>query len=181
MLDEIEKAHPDVFNILLQVLDDGRLTDSKGRVVDFKNTILIMTSNIGSQYLLQGNNETTRLQIKQELNQYFKPEFINRIDDIVFFNSLDSSIINKITKKFIDDLAIRLNKKQIELIVKDNAISQISKEGFDSNYGARPLKRYIQNNIENPIAYKIISGEIKEKSKLSIDYKNNEFTFETTI
>lgn len=177
LLDEIEKAHPDVFNILLQVLDDGRLTDSQGRVVDFKNTILIMTSNIGSEYLLKGNNKETQQEVRNELNKYFKPEFINRIDDIVFFNSLDKSVVEKIAQKFIDELADRLNKKQIELEITPAALQQISTDGFDQTYGARPLRRYIQQNIENPIAYKIISSEIKEKSLVIIDYVNDKFVF----
>ena len=176
LLDEIEKAHPDVFNILLQVLDDGRLTDSQGRVVDFKNTILIMTSNIGSEYLLKGNTEENRKAVREELNQHFKPEFLNRIDDIIFFNSLDNSVVNKISKKFIDELAERLQKKEIYLSISQKALEQISQEGFDVTYGARPLKRYIQNNIENPLAMKIISNEIKEKDHVEIDYQNG-FTF----
>ena len=179
LLDEIEKAHPDVFNVLLQVLDDGRLTDSKGRVVDFKNTILIMTSNIGSQHLLKGNNELIQNQIRQELNNYFKPEFINRIDDIIFFNSLDKSVVKQITTKFINELSSRLAKKQITLSITDQALNQISNEGFDSTYGARPLKRYIQANIENPIAYKIITSEIKEKDSIVIDFDGESFTFKT--
>ena len=179
LLDEIEKAHPDVFNVLLQVLDDGRLTDSKGRVVDFKNTILIMTSNIGSQHLLKGNNELIQNQIRQELNNYFKPEFINRIDDIIFFNSLDNSVVKQITTKFINELSSRLAKKQITLSITDQALNQISNEGFDSTYGARPLKRYIQANIENPIAYKIITSEIKEKDSIVIDFDGESFTFKT--
>lgn len=176
LLDEIEKAHPDVFNILLQVLDDGRLTDSQGRVVDFKNTILIMTSNIGSEYLLKGNTEENRKAVREELNQHFKPEFLNRIDDIIFFNSLDNSVVNKISKKFIDELTERLQKKEIYLSISQKALEQISQEGFDATYGARPLKRYIQNNIENPLAMKIISNEIKEKDHVEIDYQNG-FTF----
>lgn len=177
LLDEIEKAHPDVFNVLLQVLDDGRLTDSKGRVVDFKNTILIMTSNIGSNYLLQGNNEQIQNQVRNELNNYFKPEFINRIDDIIFFNSLDKSVVNQIITKFINELAHRLAKKQITLTITEKALNKISEDGFDSTYGARPLKRYIQANIENQIAYKIITSEIKEKDSIIIDYDNDQFTF----
>ena len=177
LLDEIEKAHPDVFNILLQVLDDGRLTDSQGRVVDFKNTILIMTSNIGSEYLLQGNNEQTRNEVREELKNHFKPEFLNRIDDIVFFNSLDSSMVNKIVKKFIDELASRLEKRGIKLSITDQAINKISQESFDKVFGARPIKRYIQTNIENELAKEIIEGKIKDKDSLIIDCKDNQFVF----
>ena len=177
LLDEIEKAHPDVFNILLQVLDDGRLTDSQGRVVDFKNTILIMTSNIGSEYLLQGNNEQTRNEVREELKNHFKPEFLNRIDDIVFFNSLDSSMVNKIVKKFIDELASRLEKRGIKLSITDQAINKIAQESFDKVFGARPIKRYIQTNIENELAKEIIGGKIKDKDSLIIDCKDNQFVF----
>lgn len=177
LLDEIEKAHPDVFNILLQVLDDGRLTDSQGRVVDFKNTILIMTSNIGSEYLLQGNNEQTRNEVREELKNHFKPEFLNRIDDIVFFNSLDSSMVNKIVKKFIDELASRLEKRGIKLSITDQAINKIAQESFDKVFGARPIKRYIQTNIENELAKEIIEGKIKDKDSLIIDCKDNQFVF----
>ena len=177
LLDEIEKAHPDVFNILLQVLDDGRLTDSQGRVVDFKNTILIMTSNIGSEYLLQGNNEQTRNEVREELKNHFKPEFLNRIDDIVFFNSLDSSMVNKIVKKFIDELDSRLEKRGIKLSITDQAINKIAQESFDKVFGARPIKRYIQTNIENELAKEIIGGKIKDKDSLIIDCKDNQFVF----
>lgn len=177
LLDEIEKAHPDVFNILLQVLDDGRLTDSQGRVVDFKNTILIMTSNIGSEYLLKDNNSSTQDQVRKELSKYFKPEFINRIDDIVFFNSLNESVTSKIAKKFIDELAERLLKKEIKLEISDEALKQIAYQGYNQEFGARPLKRYIQTNIENVIAYKIISGEIKPQQTIIIDFIDDNYTF----
>lgn len=177
LLDEIEKAHPDVFNILLQVLDDGRLTDSQGRVVDFKNTILIMTSNIGSEYLLHENSPESQDKVRKELNQYFKPEFINRIDDIVFFNSLDQEVISKIVRKFIDDLSERLSKKEICLKITERAIKEIASQGYNKEFGARPLKRYIQNNIENVIAYKIISAEIRPKQTINIDFVNGNYSF----
>ena len=177
LLDEVEKAHPDVFNILLQVLDDGRLTDSKGRIVDFKNTILIMTSNIGSEYLLKSNDEYSQNQVKNELSRYFKPEFINRIDDIIFFNSLDESMIEKIARKFLKDLSQRLEKKKITFEISDNAIKHICEEGYSKEFGARPLKRYIQSNIENELAYRIISADITEKSHIYIDYKDEKFVF----
>ena len=177
LLDEIEKAHPDVFNILLQVLDDGRLTDSKGRVVDFKNTILIMTSNIGSQYLLEGNNKSTQAAVSDELKSHFKPEFLNRIDDIVYFNSLDESVVKKIAMKFIAELEKRLSKQQIELEITDNALKEVISQGFDRIYGARPLKRYIQKEIETPLAREIIKGTIKEKSTVTVDYIVDSFVF----
>ena len=141
LLDEIEKAHPDVFNILLQVLDDGRITDSKGNTVSFKNTIIIMTSNIGSQYLLEGNNEENRKLVKEELKVHFKPEFLNRIDEIVMFNSLDSSVVRKIIDKFIGQLVHRLQDKKITISLTDQAYQMIQEEGFDPIYGAKQLKK----------------------------------------
>ena len=177
LLDEIEKAHPDVFNILLQVLDDGRLTDSHGRVVDFKNTILIMTSNIGSEFLLDGNNRENQKKVEGVLKNYFKPEFLNRIDDIVYFNSLDESVIKKIVNKFIKELETRLSKLQITINITDKALDEIVKEGFDKIYGARPLKRFIQKEIETPLAREIIKGNVKEKSVVNIDVVKGEFVF----
>ena len=177
LLDEIEKAHPDVFNILLQVLDDGRLTDSQGRVVDFKNTILIMTSNIGSEYLLNGNTSQNQEEVKNELKTRFKPEFLNRIDEIIYFNSLDDSVVKKIVHKFINELEHRLEKLSITISLSDKAEEEIISQGFDKVYGARPLKRYIQREIETPLAKEIIKGLIKEKSKVYIDFENDAFTF----
>ena len=177
LLDEIEKAHPDVFNILLQVLDDGRLTDSKGRIVDFKNTIIIMTSNIGSEYLLEGNDEQSRNKVLMELKDHFKPEFLNRVDDIVYFNSLDSKVVEKIVKKFINELEIRLNKLEISLEIDEKAMEMIVSQGFDKIYGARPLKRYIQKEIETPLARLLIKGDIKNKSKVLVSFKDNIFRF----
>ena len=172
LLDEIEKAHPDVFNILLQILDDGRLTDSKGNVVSFKNTIIIMTSNIGSQYLLQGNNEETRKEVDNELKMHFKPEFLNRIDEIVMFNSLDSSVVYKIIDKFIHELEGRLEEKKITLEVTDAAENRIAQDAFDATFGARPIKRYIQSHIETMLAREIIKGTINANSHVIIDYDN---------
>ena len=172
LLDEIEKAHPDVFNILLQILDDGRLTDSKGNVVSFKNTIIIMTSNLGSQYLLQGNNEETRKEVDAELKMHFKPEFLNRIDEIVMFNSLDSSVVYKIIDKFIHELEVRLEEKKITLEVTDAAENRIAQDAFDATFGARPIKRYIQSHIETMLAREIIKGTIHANSHVIIDYDN---------
>lgn len=176
LLDEIEKAHPDVFNILLQVLDDGRLTDSMGRVVDFKNTILIITSNIGSEYLLNGVTKENEEKVENELKSRFKPEFLNRIDDIIFFNPLTKDIIGKIVLKFINNLEARLFKLQIQLTLTDKAIDAIVDQGFDPIYGARPIKRFIQKEIETPLSRKIIAGEIETNSKVTIDFDNG-FTF----
>ena len=177
LLDEIEKAHPDVFNILLQVLDDGRLTDSHGRVVDFKNTILIMTSNIGSEYLLDGNTKQNQKKVENVLKNHFKPEFINRVDDIIYFNSLGEEVIKKIVNKFIKELEERLSKLQISINISDRALTEIVNEGFDKIYGARPLKRFIQKEIETPLAREIIKGAIKEKSLVQIDFIKDEFIF----
>ena len=177
LLDEIEKAHPDVFNILLQVLDDGRLTDSHGRVVDFKNTILIMTSNIGSEYLLDGNTKQNQKKVENELKNHFKPEFINRVDDIIYFNSLGEEVIKKIVIKFIKELEERLSKLQISINISDRALTEIVNEGFDKIYGARPLKRFIQKEIETPLAREIIKGAIKEKSLVQIDFIKDKFIF----
>ena len=172
LLDEIEKAHPDVFNILLQVLDDGRITDSKGNTVSFKNTIIIMTSNIGSQYLLEGNNEENRQHVKEELKAHFKPEFLNRIDEIVMFNSLDSSVVRKIIDKFIGQLVHRLQDKKITISLTDQAYQMIQEEGFDPIYGARPLKRFIQSQIETKLAKEIIKGTVHQGQHVEVDYQD---------
>lgn len=172
LLDEIEKAHPDVFNILLQVLDDGRITDSKGNTVSFKNTIIIMTSNIGSQYLLEGNNEENRKLVKEELKVHFKPEFLNRIDEIVMFNSLDSSVVRKIIDKFIGQLVHRLQDKKITISLTDQAYQMIQEEGFDPIYGARPLKRFIQSQIETKLAKEIIKGTVHQGQHVEVDYQD---------
>lgn len=175
LLDEIEKAHPEVFNILLQVLDDGRITDSKGNVVSFKNTIIIMTSNIGSQYLLKGNNAETRMQVQNDLKAHFKPEFLNRIDEIIMFNSLDNSIVYKIIDKFISQLSLRLKEKNIGISLSENAVKHIANEGFDPTFGARPLKRFIQSHIETLIATEIIKGHITKGQNIIIDFVDDKF------
>ncbi len=156
LLDEIEKAHPDIFNVLLQVLDDGRITDGKGVVVDFKNTIIIMTSNIGSQYLLEGNTPEHRFEVEQAVKQFFKPEFLNRCDDIILFQSLSHDVLNLVVDKFLTDLTQRLKQKNINLIVTSAAKKQIIDAGYDSQYGARPMKRFIEKNIETLVAKTMI-------------------------
>ena len=175
LLDEIEKAHPDVFNILLQVLDDGRITDSKGNVVSFKNTIIIMTSNIGSQYLLEGNNETTRKEVEMELKQHFKPEFLNRIDETVMFNSLDERVVYQIIDKFIRQLTDRLADQKITIEVTSQAKEEIAREGFDPTFGARPLKRFIQGHIETLMAKEIIKENIHKGDHVIVDFQNGQF------
>jgi len=172
LLDEVEKAHPDVFNVLLQVLDDGRLTDSLGRVVDFKNTILIMTSNIGSEYLLDGVNKENIAKVESELKLHFKPEFLNRIDDIIFFNPLDKTVIKKIVNKFIKQLENRLSKLQIRLELSESALNAIIERGFDQVYGARPIKRFIEREIETPLSRLIIAGEVNKNTCITIDFKD---------
>ena len=179
LLDEIEKAHPEVFNILLQVLDDGRITDSKGNVVSFKNTIIIMTSNIGSQYLLQGNNEETRKAVELELKSHFKPEFLNRIDETIMFNSLDETVVYKIIYKFVAQLSERLKDKKITIELTINAKEEIAKQGFDPTFGARPLKRFIQSHIETMLAKEIIKGNIHKDSHVIIDYIDGNYVMKS--
>ena len=173
LLDEIEKAHPDVFNILLQVLDDGRITDSQGRTVDFKNTIIIMTSNLGSQYLLDGikNGEITeeaRDSVMNLLKSQFRPEFLNRIDDIVFYKPLEKGEIAQIVRLMAGHLADRLKEQDITLNLTDDAVQAIADAGFDPVYGARPLKRYIQSHLETMLARRIVAGDILPGQEVTI-------------
>ncbi|PRR82345.1 ATP-dependent chaperone ClpB [Clostridium vincentii] len=174
LFDEIEKAHEDVFNIFLQILDEGRLTDNKGKTVDFKNTIIIMTSNIGSQYLLDNDNEDevsveSKKLVMGALKNKFKPEFLNRVDDTIMFKPLSESGIKKIIDIFLDEVRYRLKEKNIELEVTDKAKDILAREGYDVVYGARPLKRYIQNTLENNLARKIIKGDVHYGSKVVVD------------
>lgn len=175
LFDEIEKAHPDVFNVLLQILDDGRITDSKGVTVDFKNTIIILTSNLGSQYAFEANNHDKYM---EEVKRHFKPEFINRIDEIIVFNALDDTAFIKIAHKFMDQLKERLEKRDIHLHIKNAVYAQIAKMGVDPVYGARPMKRYIQRQIETNIAKKIIEVGAFKESDLTVDYVNGAYTFD---
>ena len=175
LLDEIEKAHPEVFNILLQVLDDGHITDSKGNVVSFKNTIIIMTSNIGSNHLLMGNNEATKQEVNNDLKNHFKPEFLNRIDEIIMFNSLNDLVVYEIIDKFIKQLTDRLADKQIYISLSSNAKDTIAREGYDPTFGARPLKRYILSNIETLIAKSMIEGTISTGAHVAVEYQDGQF------
>ena len=182
LLDEMEKAHPEVFNVLLQLLDDGRLTDSQGRVVDFKNTVVIMTSNIGSQHygdgmMVEGQFEQIQDKVISELGMYFRPEFLNRLDDIVVFRPLGIPEIKKIVRIQLDSLAKRLRDRRIELVLSDEALSQIALVGFDPVYGARPLKRAIQNEVMNPLAVKILGGEIFDGDHVEVSFENGQFVF----
>lgn len=183
LFDEIEKAHEDVFNMFLQILDDGRLTDNKGKTVDFKNTIIIMTSNIGSQYLLENQGEEVTGEAKNlvmaSLRNKFKPEFLNRVDDIIMFKPLSEEGIKKIIDIFLDEVRARLVDKNIKLEVTEEAKSILAKEGYDPIYGARPLKRYIQNTLENNLARRIIKGDVYYGSTVVVDGQNNELTLYT--
>ena len=180
LFDEIEKAHPDVFNILLQVLDDGRITDSQGRTVDFKNTIIILTSNLGSDYILEGIQENGEIseEAKQKVNELlkrsFRPEFLNRLDEIVFYKPLRKTEISKILELLIKDIENRLEDKNIKLELSQNAKDYLIDNGYDEVYGARPLKRFVQKKLETLIARKILSQEILPNTTVKIDYENNE-------
>lgn len=185
LLDEVEKAHPDVFNILLQVLDDGRLTDSQGRTVNFKNTILIMTSNLDSEFLLENDSTdgTISPEIKKKVMQltqaHFKPEFLNRIDDILMFTPLTMDSVQKIVEKFIHQLSDRLESQEITLGIDEEAQKWIAKEGYNPAYGARPLQRFITNNVETPLAKEIIAGKILPHSKVTVTLVDNQLKFIT--
>lgn len=187
LLDEIEKAHPEVFNILLQVLDDGRLTDSKGRTVNFNNTIIIMTSNIGSDVILQSansENDSSVLravfspegEVHKLLHEHFRPEFLNRIDDIVIFESLQESDISTIASLQLQRVADRLVKKDITVKYSNEAVTHVSEKGYDKRFGARPLKRLIQREILNPLSLQIIDGDIQTGDTVKIDVKDGELT-----
>ena len=175
LLDEVEKAHPDVFNVLLQILDDGRVTDSKGVVVDFKNTIIIMTSNLGSQFAFEIDDDKRKRSYMEEVKSHFKPEFINRIDEIVVFNKLEDTVYGKIADKFLNELRKRLETREIYLEVSEEALKAILHEGVDPLFGARPMKRFIQKNIETLVAKKILEEDIREKVLLQIDIDDNQF------
>ena len=184
LFDEIEKAHPDVFNVLLQVLDDGRVTDSQGRTVDFKNTIIILTSNLGSEYILEGIQENGEIseeakeKVRTLLKQKFRPEFLNRLDEIVFYKPLMKNEISKILDLLIDDLRKRLEDKNIKIEVSKSAKNYLIDNGYDEAYGARPLKRFVQKKLETLIARKILSNEIMPNSTVKVDCKDNELFIE---
>jgi len=183
LLDEIEKAHPDVFNVMLQVFDDGRLTDGKGRTVDFKNTVIIMTSNIASHQIQQITEESgadweIEARVKDALKQLFKPEFLNRIDEIIVFHMLGKEDLRKIVDIQLDYLAERLNGRNIQVEFTDSAREQIMDEGYDPAFGARPLKRTIQQRLENPLAAELLAGKFKDGDKIKIDADAHKFTFE---
>ena len=189
LFDEIEKAHPDVFNMLLQILDDGRLTDSNGRVVNFKNCVIIMTSNVGARNIVEKHSigfaskedrkqdyEKTKSQVMDELKKTFRPEFLNRLDEIIVFKKLDKESIEKITSLMLDEVTKRLKQKEIEVEFTDKLVEHIAKVGFDEVYGARPLRRAIQNDVEDLLAEEILDGKIKEKSKIKVDVVSDKIT-----
>ena len=181
LFDEIEKAHPDVFNVLLQVLDDGRLTDGQGRTVDFKNTVIVMTSNLGShmiQQMADSDYEVVKLAVMGEVKSHFRPEFINRIDEVVVFHGLGEAQIAAIARIQLGVLRQRLAKMDFGLEVSEAAIAELAKVGFDPVYGARPLKRAIQSKIENPLARAILQGGFAPKDTILVDYRGGEMTFD---
>ena len=181
LFDEIEKAHPDVFNVLLQILDDGRLTDSKGRTVDFKNTVLIMTSNLGSREIqaAEGDEKQVREAVIQELRLHFKPEFLNRIDDIVVFHQLSREQIGKIIDVQLERLVAMLNERNVSLVLEPSAKELLMREGYDPTYGARPLKRAIQSLIQNPLAVKLLQGEILPGQTVRVSANGDAMEFKT--
>jgi len=184
LFDEIEKAHPDVFNALLQLLDDGRLTDSHGRTVDFRNTVVILTSNIGSPHILEmGKSGASAKEIEttvlQELRNFFRPEFLNRLDDIVVFEGLSQKQVEAIAQLRISDLAARLAKKRILLEVAPDALAYLGRVGFDPAFGARPLARAIRSELETPLSREILSGAIQEGDRVQVALGADRLTFTT--
>ena len=193
LFDEIEKAHPDVFNMLLQILDEGRLTDSQGRHVNFRNTVIIMTSNVGARLITekqtnlgffggeqQADNDNAKIReaVLGELKKLFKPEFLNRVDDTIVFNKLTEKDIQAIAKNLLKSLEKRLNDLDIKAEFDDSAVEAVAKAGFDEIYGARPLKRAIQSNIEDAISEKMLDGSIKSGDIVTCRYENGEYQFD---
>ena len=196
LFDEIEKAHPDVFNMLLQILDEGRLTDSQGRHVNFRNTVIIMTSNVGARLITekqtnlgffggevsnQNDDSKIREAVLGELKKLFKPEFLNRVDDTIVFNKLTSEDIQAIAKNLLKNLAKRLSELDIKAEFNDEAVEAVAKAGFDEVYGARPLKRAIQSHIEDAISEKMLDGSIKSGDTVICGYKDGKYTFEVEV
>jgi len=182
LLDEVEKAHPEVFNVLLQLLDDGRLTDGQGRTVDFRNVVIIMTSNLGSHFysdpLTADDFENVKQRVLDSVREFFRPEFINRLDDIVVFRSLGVNEIKMIVKIQLEQLGKRLEERRISLRLTEAAAMQLATAGFDPVYGARPLKRAIQKEVLNPLANSLLRGEIVDGERVAVDFKDGRFVFE---
>jgi ATP-dependent Clp protease ATP-binding subunit ClpB len=185
LLDEVEKAHPDVFNTLLQLLDDGRLTDAQGRTVDFRNTVVVMTSNIGSQHLLDGITgdgeikDDARNAVMSELRAHFRPEFLNRIDDVVLFKPLTLSEIEHVVDLLVEDLRRRLADRRLDLQLTEPARRHIAAEGFDPVYGARPLRRYLQREVETRIGRALLTGDVQDGATVVVDEVDGQLT--TTV
>ena len=184
LVDEIEKAHGDVFNVFLQILDDGRLTDSQGRTVDFKNTIIVMTSNVGSQHLIDGANDTgeipeaARLKVMAELRANFRPEFLNRVDETLLFKTLTFDEIKCIVDLQLERLRQRLADRHIRISLSDAAKDYVAREGYDPVYGARPLKRFLQRELETALARKLLAGEVVENSEVVVGFADGALTFD---
>jgi ATP-dependent Clp protease ATP-binding subunit ClpB len=183
LLDEVEKAHPEVFNVLLQLLDDGRRTDGQGRTVDFRNAVIILTSNLGSHHyadplMSEQEFEDTKIKVLEEVRKFFRPEFINRLDDIVVFRPLGVNEIKQIVRIQLQRLSDRLTERRITIELSEEAVSQIALEGFDPVYGARPLKRAIQKEILNPLAQAILSGEVRDGQTVRVEYADGRFSFQ---
>ncbi len=186
LFDEIEKAHPEVFNVMLQILDDGRLTDSKGRVVDFKNTVIIMTSNVGSQYIHEyqqgmkspAQEEEMRKQVESELQRHFRPEFLNRIDDVIIFHALDLGHIKRIIEIQLKGLAKRISDRGLNIEISNAAKEHLAREGYDPAFGARPLKRALQREIIDNLAVKLLSGEFKTGDTVFVNMHDGKLMLE---
>ena len=184
LLDEVEKAHPDVFNVLLQVLDDGRLTDGQGRTVDFRNTVIVMTSNLGSHHIqsLAGKpHEVVKEVVWDELKQTLRPEFLNRIDEVVVFHGLEAQHIESIARIQLRRLGERLERQEMRLEVTEAALAELARSGFDPVFGARPLKRAIQQQIENPVARLILEGQFGPRDVVPVDWRDGQFVFTRTL
>ncbi|HHQ47955.1 MAG TPA: type VI secretion system ATPase TssH, partial [Acidobacteria bacterium] len=181
LLDEVEKAHPDVFNVLLQILDDGRLTDSKGRTVDFRNTVIIMTSNIAShviQELGESEREEMKNRVEAELKRHFRPEFLNRIDEVLIFHRLGADHMRAITRIQLDRLNRLLEPRRIRIEASDAALELLAREGFDPDFGARPLKRAIQRLVQDPLSTMVLAGEVVEGDTVLLDVRDGELVLE---
>ena len=188
LFDEVEKAHPDVFNILLQILDDGRLSDSKGRVINFKNTIIILTSNVGASQIKKMSTfgftsgeddgyDDMKEKIEGALKEQFRPEFLNRLDDVIIFRKLSKEEAGKICYKIIDGLRLRLQQKAISLVVTDEAMDKLIEEGYSEVYGARPMKRTVQRRIEDRLSDEILAGHVLPGEIVTVDLKDGDFSF----
>jgi ATP-dependent Clp protease ATP-binding subunit ClpB len=180
LLDEIEKAHPEVLNVMLQLLDDGRLTDGQGRTVDFRNTLIIMTSNLGSNWILElGQDQRAEMirRVETAVREHFRPEFLNRVDETVIFHGLTRTDLRQIVNLHAEHLRAMLNERELGLNLTDAARDALAEEGYDPHYGARPLKRTIQRQVQNPLAMKLLQGEFKPGQTVFVDYDGSAFTF----